>query len=89
MADTDDRIVRIEYKLDKVVDHLGNIDSTLAAQHESLKLHMKRSDMLEAQVEPLKAHVAMVSGALKLVGLITALCGGIEGVVILLEYLRK
>ena len=89
MADIEDRIIRIESKIDKVVDHLGSIDSTLAAQHESLKIHIKRSDLLEAQVEPLKTHVAMVAGALKLIGVIVAACGAIEGIVMLLEYLRK
>lgn len=89
MAEIDDRIIRIENKIDKVVEHLGSIDSTLAAQHESLKIHIKRSDLLEAQVEPLKTHVAMVSGALKLIGILAMICGSIEGVVVLLTYLRK
>lgn len=89
MANIEDRIIRIEDKIDKVVEHLGSMDMTLAAQHESLKIHIKRSDLLEAQVEPIKKHVAMVSGALKLIGLFAALCGAGEAIVSMLEYLRK
>ena len=88
MADND-RFDRIEIKIDKVVEHISSIDSTLAAQHISLKDHIRRTELLEKDVAPIKAHVAMVSGALKLIGLIAAICGGIEGVVVLLEYLRK
>ena len=49
----DDRLSRIEAKVDSVVDRLGSIDKTLAAQHVSLKQHMRRSDALEAQVKPI------------------------------------
>lgn len=66
---------RIEIKIDKLTEKLGNIDSTLAAQHVSLKEHMKRSDLLEKQIDvikkelsPIQKHVFMVTGALKLIG---------------------
>ncbi len=62
---SDDRLSRIEAKVDSVVDRLGNIDKTLAAQHVSLKQHMRRSDALEAQVKPMQEHVMAVNGAVK------------------------
>jgi archaellum component FlaC len=89
MADTDERIIRIEDKIDKVVEHIGSIDSTLAAQHVSLKEHMRRTELLEQEIEPIKAHVDMVSGAVKLILFTAAICGGIEGIISLLTYLRK
>jgi len=89
MADTDDRIIRIENKLDKVVDHISSIDSTLAAQHESLREHIRRTNLLEEEVEPIKKHVNMVGGVIKMVLILSAVGGGAEGVVALLNYLRK
>jgi hypothetical protein len=57
------RLARIEIKLDDLAEHLGSIDVTLAKQHESLKMHMRRSDMLEKQVEVLKKVAYMAIGA--------------------------
>jgi hypothetical protein len=88
MADTDDRIVRIEAKLDKVVDHIGAIDSTLAAQHVSLSEHMRRTSLLEQEVAPISTHVAMVTGVIKAVALIAAVLGGVEGLISLINYLK-
>lgn len=61
----DDRQTRIENKIDKLHDRLGSIDMTLAKQEVNLTLHMKRSDHLEAQIEPIKEHIAMIQGAIK------------------------
>jgi uncharacterized coiled-coil protein SlyX len=69
------RLDRIESKLDKVVDSVSEINKTLAEQHMSLKHHIKRSDLLEAQMEPIRKHVNMVTGAFKLLGLISLLAG--------------
>lgn len=85
----DDKLERIEGKLDKVVDHIGSIDVTLAAQHVSLKEHIRRTEILEQELAPIKTHVNMISGALKLIGLLAAIGAGAEGVVSLLTYLRK
>lgn len=38
---------RIEDKVDQIQISINRIDITLAAQHESLKQHMKRTDLLE------------------------------------------
>lgn len=43
----DDRIHRMELKLDKVGDELGEIKVILAAQHETLKEHHRRSEANE------------------------------------------
>lgn len=70
---TDDRLKRIEDKTDAIVSRLGSIDSTLAAQHVSLKEHMRRSVALEQQIAPLKEHVAMARGAIRLITLVAVL----------------
>jgi hypothetical protein len=85
----DDRIIRIENKIDSVKETLSDINVTLAAQHESLKDHIRRTELLESTVEPLKKHVAAVSGALRLLGLVVGAFAIMESAVVLLEYLRK
>lgn len=62
---SDDRLIRIEDKLDKVNEHLGAIDVTLASQHESLKEHIKRTSILEEELKPIKKHTVMTQGILK------------------------
>jgi len=81
----DKRLDRIEKKLDDTNEHLSSIDVTLAAQHVSLKEHIKRSDMLEAKLAPVEKHVAMVSGALKLIGFMAAIIAIIEGAKVILK----
>lgn len=49
----DKRLIRVEDKIDKLGDRLGAIDSTLASQHESLKQHMYRTQLLEEAVKPM------------------------------------
>ncbi len=65
-----DDIKRFEAKLDKIDDNIGRIDITLASQHEVLKEHIKRSNMLEAQMAPIQAHVSKVEGAIKLISIL-------------------
>lgn len=62
----DKRLERIEQKLDDSNDHLVSIDITLAAQHVSLKEHVRRTRLLEEAIVPIKKHVNMVEGAVKL-----------------------
>lgn len=84
-----DKLDKIEIKLDKVVEKISAIDVTLASQHISLKEHIRRTELLEDDVAPLKKHDAMFMGALKLIGIVALCAGAIESIVILLEFLRK
>jgi uncharacterized coiled-coil protein SlyX len=68
--DLEKRLDRVETKIDIVSDKINSIDSTLREQHLSLKEHMRRSDLLEAQMVPVQKHVAAVNGVLKFIGLI-------------------
>src|SRR5271165_4459521 len=85
---SDERFDRIEKKLDGVAESVVSIDKTLALQHQSLELHIKRSDMLEAQLEPIKKHVAAVNGGLKFLGLLGVLGAIAEGLMSVLEYMK-
>jgi hypothetical protein len=84
----EDRLMRIENKIDKVVDHIGKIDTTLAAQHESLKTHIHRTELLEEAVKPLVKHDNMLQGILKLIGVLALIGAAAEGAVALLNYLK-
>lgn len=77
----DDKLKRIEDKLDRVRDKISDIDVTLAAQHESLKLHIKRTDLLEKKLEPVEKHVIMVNGVLKFIGLVSIIAAIAESIV--------
>ena len=70
---------RLETKLDKVSDEIGNINITLAKQHITLEEHVRRTEILEDEIRPIKKHVAMVNGVLKLMGLLAPIIGAIAG----------
>lgn len=66
----DTRFDKLDQKIDKIVDKQGEMAVILAAQHESLKQHMRRTALLEDAIEPIKRHVYMINGGLKLIGAI-------------------
>ncbi len=72
---------RIEDKIDTISERLSSIDATLAAQHVSLKEHMRRTEILETQIEPIKTHVTRLNGALQLIGLVGTISAIIVGVI--------
>lgn len=76
------RLERIEKKLDDTNDHLVSIDITLASQHISLKEHIRRTAILERDISPIKRHVNMMQGALKLLGVLVT-------IIALIEFLRR
>lgn len=56
-------------KMEKILDRLNSIDTTLASQHEILKEHIRRTEILEREIEPIKKHVNYVTGVLKFIAL--------------------
>jgi hypothetical protein len=67
---------------DKLIEHLQNIDSSLHAidktlikQEENLKEHMRRTELLEADLKPIKKHVSMIQGAGSLIVFISIIGG--------------
>ena len=80
---------KISGKVDIILEKINEINVTLAQQHESLKYHIKRTDLIEEDIKPIKAHVAAVKMVMQLVGVAAALGATTEGVVSLLEYLKK
>jgi predicted metallo-beta-lactamase superfamily hydrolase len=60
------RLEKIEQSLDDTVEHLTSIDKTLAQQSLILAHHVKRSDMLEKQIEPVHAMMLEMKGVVKI-----------------------
>lgn len=74
--------------LTQVFDKLHAIDKTLVKQEENLKIHIYRTELAEKRLEiiendlsPVKKHVNMLEGGLKLLGIISLLIGIILGVI--------
>jgi len=73
---------RLENKLDHITETIGQINTTLAVNTKQLELHMLRTaqnevmiSKLDAKIEPLKKHAAMVDGGMKLLGFLSLLLG--------------
>lgn len=74
-------------KVDKLDSRLDDIDKTLVKQHESLKHHIYRTDLaekrlehIESAMEPIRAHVHRMDGALKFLGVLSLLLGIVFGI---------
>ena len=72
---------RIEDKLDKIVDHISNIDTTLAKQSVILDEHIKRTELLEKKLEPVERHVTIVNALVKVTAVLGSAIGTILGIV--------
>ena len=72
-----DEFNRLHNKVDKIDDKLDNIDTHLAIYNEQLKIHIKRTELLEEDVKPIKKHVAYVGAAFKIVGTAAAISIGL------------
>lgn len=69
---------KIEKKLDHIVEEIGTVKVTLASQHEVLAEHVRRTNLLEEEIRPIKKHVHMIEGAIKFIGLVGMIAGIVE-----------
>lgn len=74
------RLDRIEHKIDDIADAQAEMNVVLGQQHVSLKEHVRRTNLLEAQVRPLQRHMAMVEGFFKYVGGFTVFLGAVAAI---------
>lgn len=88
----EDQILRaldkFESKLDSLDSRLDAVDKTLVKQEANLGEHMRRTDLAEsrmdiiqADIQPIKKHVAMMEGALKGIGVLATIVGIIAGII--------
>ena len=68
--DVNDRILD---KLDRLQENMNDMDKTLVRNTDSLEHHIKRTDLLEESIKPLKKHVLMAEAVLKVMGLTAAI----------------
>jgi len=62
------RLDKQDEKLDKITQHIAEINVTLGINTESLKTHIKRTDLLESQLNSLPSraliYISILSGVL-------------------------
>lgn len=67
----------MEKKVDKILEEIHDINITLAEQHITLKEHIRRTELLEADLRPIKTHVSRVEGAVKLIVIISTIAAAV------------
>lgn len=87
MSDDINIVKELFNKLESIDHNVDQINITLAVQAEQLKEHIKRTNLLEEEMKPVRAHVGRVNTLLLLLGGIFALIGAIEGVLKILKLL--
>jgi hypothetical protein len=83
-----EQLTKIEEKLDKVDEKLSSIDVTLARQAKDLEHHIFRTslaeeniELLRAEVQPIKKHVALMDAGLKIIGALASVVTVIVGAI--------
>ena len=61
---------KIENKLEKIDERIDSIDKHLAVYNSQLRFHIKRTDMLEEELKPLKSSLIKAQGAIMFIGLL-------------------
>ncbi len=91
----DNRLERIEQKIDVVATKTNDVVIILTKQHEVLKDHTRRSiaaeeniALLRADVKPLQKRMAQAEGAFKLIVMLAVVASIAEGVMSILSYLH-
>lgn len=69
---SDERLARVEDKLDRVAE-------SLAAVATEIKGQARRTAALEKDFGPVRAHVARVDGAVKLISVVATILGVLAG----------
>ena len=82
-----DKIDRMDSKLDRLDERLDQVSITLALNTESLAEHMRRTDLLEQQVLPIKKHVDIVKYGIMGVLWVSVALAGIAGFLLTLAQL--
>lgn len=76
----DQNIEKLHAKIDKIDERLDEIDKHLAVYNNQLEIHIKRSELLEQDIKPIKAHIYQVKGAGILLALLSTIVGLIAAV---------
>lgn len=69
---------KFDAKLDRIQEDVSEIKTHLAVYNTLLDTHIKRTDLLEKRVAPIEKHIVMVSGGVKLIGILAAIVAIVE-----------
>lgn len=75
-----------DQKFDVIMKDIGEIRIVQAEQHIILKEHIRRTELLEEDIKPVKKHVNMVEGVLKFIGLLGIFAGIGELIILYLKH---
>lgn len=89
MSPQHSRLSKIEDKIDKMFDKVSTIDSTLGLQHEVLKEHIRRTEILEQRIEPIEKRFLMLLGSIKVIGAGITVISLIAAIAEILSYLKR
>jgi len=59
-------------QLDRIESRLDSIDVTLVRNTAQLEEHIRRTEILEEEIKPVKAHVSLMNNTAKIIALIAA-----------------
>lgn len=81
-------------KQEKTSEDITDIKIVIARQEESLKHHIRRTDLAEEnmallreEMKPIHAHVNYINGALKFVGLLSLVAGFVASVIKIVQHI--
>lgn len=84
-----------DQKLDNLAADIGEIKQSQLAMQKDIAHHIYRTDLAEqnitllrGEVEPIKRHVDMVSGALKLIGMVSVGAGLVLAIIQIAQAIR-
>lgn len=85
---------KLDEKMDKVQEHLGSIDVTLAKNTTSLEEHIRRTELAEEaigtikdELKPIQKHVTQVHTVFSAIGFISVVVSIAAGIVKVAEFL--
>lgn len=83
---------RIFQSLDKISGDISDLKVVVGKQEENIKEHMRRTEIAEEnlalireEIEPLKNHVVVINGVLKITGIIAIIIGAAASVFKIIE----
>ena len=83
---------RIFQSLDKISEDISDLKVVVGKQEENIKEHMRRTEIAEEnlalireEIEPLKNHVVVINGVLKIVGIVAIIIGAAASVFKIIE----
>lgn len=93
---SNDLLVKILEKQEKIGEDINEIKVVIAVQEEHLKTHIRRTELAEEnisllrnEVEPIKKHVQYINGILKFIGLLSVITTLIASVLKVVDYIGR